>query len=144
MNHCSTACHAGQTIRSQLPVQTTSTLPPPTAPVVPSTITQRLTTPVMTSQCIEATNTTTPLGRLRSAMKDTSYTQMNAFFDAFLVFYSDEHLVIKYVYSQYNKQWLYAYAIMHGCAEPSSAQDITWNEGEKKTNFSRFIDFSPP
>ncbi|CAK1598567.1 unnamed protein product [Parnassius mnemosyne] len=57
----------------------------------PLTIVQEIpTAPQMT--CTEATSSTSPLGRLRSAMRNISYTQMNAFFDAFLVFYSDEHL----------------------------------------------------
>lgn len=43
--------------------------------------------------CADANNPTTPLGKLRNAMRNTSYTQMNAFLDAFIVFYSDEHLV---------------------------------------------------
>ncbi|KAL0832608.1 hypothetical protein ABMA28_000805 [Loxostege sticticalis] len=42
--------------------------------------------------CPDSTSTTTPLARLRIAMRNASFTQMNAFFDAFLVFYSDEHL----------------------------------------------------
>lgn len=42
--------------------------------------------------CPDATSTTIPLGRLRMAMRDAGYTP-NAFYDAFLVFYTDEHLV---------------------------------------------------
>ncbi|XP_068631318.1 xaa-Pro aminopeptidase 1 [Battus philenor] len=57
----------------------------------PLTIVQELPTAPQ-SICSEATNTNNPLGRLRSAMRNISYTQMNAFLDAFLVFYSDEHL----------------------------------------------------
>ncbi|KAL4708300.1 hypothetical protein ACJJTC_007706 [Scirpophaga incertulas] len=33
-----------------------------------------------------------PLARLRAAMRNSSFTQMSAYFDAFLVFFSDEHL----------------------------------------------------
>ncbi|XP_063824026.1 xaa-Pro aminopeptidase 1 [Ostrinia nubilalis] len=42
--------------------------------------------------CPDSTSTTSPLARLRVAMRNSSFTQMNAFFDAFLVFFSDEHL----------------------------------------------------
>ncbi|XP_014371061.2 xaa-Pro aminopeptidase 1 [Papilio machaon] len=57
----------------------------------PLTIVQELPT-VTQAICADANDPANPLGRLRSAMKNISYTQMNAFFDAFLVFYSDEHL----------------------------------------------------
>lgn len=60
----------------------------------PLTIVQELPTATQ-AICADATDPANPLGRLRSAMKNISYTQMNAFFDAFLIFYSDEHLVSK-------------------------------------------------
>ncbi|XP_026331161.1 xaa-Pro aminopeptidase 1-like, partial [Hyposmocoma kahamanoa] len=78
-----------------LPVPTsTSTLPPTIAlhPVSrPSTTTM---TDLLPVPAVDVCNVpiTSPLGRLRMAMKNTSYTQMNAFFDAFLIFFSDEHL----------------------------------------------------
>jgi hypothetical protein len=45
--------------------------------------------------CADTLSTTSPLARLRAAMRNASFTQMNAYFDAFLVFFSDEHLVSK-------------------------------------------------
>ncbi|CAH2071647.1 unnamed protein product, partial [Iphiclides podalirius] len=81
--------------RSQLSPQTSSTttqLPTMISRLPePLTIVQELPTAPQ-SICSEASYPGTPLGRLRSAMKNVSYTQSNAFFDAFLVFHSDEHL----------------------------------------------------
>nr|XP_026496938.1 xaa-Pro aminopeptidase 1-like [Vanessa tameamea] len=72
---------------------TTSTLAPTTSPTQAAlTISQELATGLPPQICADANSLTTPLGKLRTAMRNTSYTQMNAFFDAFLVFYSDEHL----------------------------------------------------
>lgn len=73
---------------------TTSTLPPTTSMApVPLTILQEQPTMLPPPICADATDVKNPLGRLRSAMKNSAYTQMNAFFDAFIIFYSDEHLV---------------------------------------------------
>ncbi|XP_050669939.1 xaa-Pro aminopeptidase 1-like [Leptidea sinapis] len=66
---------------------TTST---PAQMTQPTALVQEMTPP--TFVCPESSNTASPVARLRAAMKNSSYTQMNAFFDAFLVFYSDEHL----------------------------------------------------
>ncbi|XP_072940021.1 xaa-Pro aminopeptidase 1 isoform X2 [Epargyreus clarus] len=73
----------------------TSTITPLAMSRTPATLTmaQEMSTAVpLPPVCADATSTTTPLGRLRSAMRNTSFTQINAFFDAFLIFYSDEHL----------------------------------------------------
>lgn len=79
----------------QLPQTTTTLAPSPTVSRIPVTISvlsdiATLPSPV---ECSDATNPAVPLGRLRSAMRNPAYTQMIPFFDAFLIFYSDEHLV---------------------------------------------------
>ncbi|XP_075971462.1 xaa-Pro aminopeptidase 1 isoform X2 [Anticarsia gemmatalis] len=88
-------CQGG---RQQQLVKTTSTQPPaaptllgPQSPV-PLTIIQEEPTPPQAPFCSDATDTNIPLGRLRSAMRNSAYTQMNAGFDAFVIFYTDEHL----------------------------------------------------
>ncbi|XP_049869627.1 xaa-Pro aminopeptidase 1 [Pectinophora gossypiella] len=83
-----------------LAAQTTTTMPPSPPPTVRTNImvatrqssTQPMQLATLPPPCPEATSTVSPPGRLRAAMKNTSFTQMNAFFDAFLVFFSDEHL----------------------------------------------------
>ncbi|KAJ8733454.1 hypothetical protein PYW08_001752 [Mythimna loreyi] len=74
--------------------QTTSSTFPPTMSMAPVllTILQEQATPPAPPVCADATDVHNPLGRLRSAMRNSIYTQMNTFFDAFLIFYSDEHL----------------------------------------------------
>ncbi|KAJ8727421.1 hypothetical protein PYW07_001540 [Mythimna separata] len=73
---------------------TTSTFRPAmsTPPVLLTILQEQPTQPPAPPVCADATDVTNPLGRLRSAMKNSIYTQMNTFFDAFLIFYSDEHL----------------------------------------------------
>ncbi|KAG6457478.1 xaa-Pro aminopeptidase 1 [Manduca sexta] len=82
---------------SQQPVKTTTTTtlqPSSVAAFTPVTLTvvEEMLTATMPPVCEEATISTNPLGRLRMAMKNSVYTQMNAFFDAFIIFSSDEHL----------------------------------------------------
>lgn len=62
------------------------------------TVVEELPTATATPVCADAVNPDTPLGRLRAAMRNPVYTQMTAFFDAFIVFYSDEHLVRLYLH----------------------------------------------
>ncbi|XP_041970704.1 xaa-Pro aminopeptidase 1-like [Aricia agestis] len=56
--------------------------------------------------CAEANAVDTPLGRLRQAMRNISYTQMNAFFDAFIIFYSDEHLSEEPAAAERRLEWV--------------------------------------
>lgn len=79
-------------------ITSTPTPPPPTSIMpqspVPLTIIQEdPTAGPAPMTCPDATDVHNPLGRLRSAMRNSAYTQMNAFFDAFIIFYTDEHLV---------------------------------------------------
>lgn len=88
----------GARLSPQSVLTTTSTLPPPITSLiarspVPLTIIQDQPTAPSPPVCADATDVNNPLGRLRSAMRNSDYTQMNAYFDAFLIFYSDEHLV---------------------------------------------------
>ncbi|XP_069358373.1 xaa-Pro aminopeptidase 1-like isoform X2 [Maniola hyperantus] len=70
---------------------TTSTAAPQTTST-PATMAYSPELPTVPPQvCAEATSTITPLGRLRSAMRDSSYVQKNVL-DAFIIFYTDEHL----------------------------------------------------
>ncbi|OWR41030.1 xaa-Pro aminopeptidase 1 like protein [Danaus plexippus plexippus] len=74
-------------------VTPTTTIPSTPSSPTPATllISQELpTVPQPPQICSEAANPNTPLSRLRIAMKNI--TQLNAFYDAFLVFFSDEHL----------------------------------------------------
>ncbi|XP_063893288.1 xaa-Pro aminopeptidase 1 [Helicoverpa armigera] len=81
-------------VRLSPQTQTTgSTLPPTTSmSPVPLTILQEPPTQPSPPVCADATDVNNPLGRLRSAMRNSAYTQMNAYFDAFIIFYTDEHL----------------------------------------------------
>ncbi|XP_052749222.1 xaa-Pro aminopeptidase 1 isoform X1 [Galleria mellonella] len=84
-----TACHSIQ----MSPPTTTTTLPTPSMVTAFTTRVMSENMPtVVPVMCADATSTSSPLGKLRSAMRNKSYTQMNIFFDAFLIFYSDEHL----------------------------------------------------
>ncbi|CAH2105417.1 unnamed protein product [Euphydryas editha] len=84
---------ASVSIGVRLTPTTTSTLAPTTSSTQASVIiSQDLPTAPPPQTCADANSLTTPLGKLRSAMRNINYTQMNAFFDAFIVFYSDEHL----------------------------------------------------
>ncbi|CAH2265567.1 jg10098 [Pararge aegeria aegeria] len=70
---------------------TTTTLPPPPSPT-PVTMAYSPELPTAPPHvCAEATSSISPLGRLRSAMRDISYVQKNVL-DAFIIFYTDEHL----------------------------------------------------
>ncbi|XP_023950727.2 xaa-Pro aminopeptidase 1-like isoform X2 [Bicyclus anynana] len=72
-------------------ITTTTTMPPPSSPT-PLTMAYSPELPTVPPQvCTEATSTISPLGRLRSAMRDISYVQKNVL-DAFIIFYTDEHL----------------------------------------------------
>ncbi|XP_026737531.1 xaa-Pro aminopeptidase 1 [Trichoplusia ni] len=86
----------GARMSQQGPLMPTATAPVLTSMMarspVPLTIIQEQPTVPAPPICADATDITTPLSRLRSAMKNPAYTQMNAFFDAFLIFYTDEHL----------------------------------------------------
>ncbi|XP_073942778.1 xaa-Pro aminopeptidase 1-like isoform X2 [Choristoneura fumiferana] len=87
---CVTACYGARST----PRSTTASTTPPTLPTVVMPPSQApLTTQLPpATPCPDDTLPSSPLQRLRSAMRDNIYTQMNAFFDAFLIFYSDEHL----------------------------------------------------
>ncbi|XP_073942777.1 xaa-Pro aminopeptidase 1-like isoform X1 [Choristoneura fumiferana] len=88
---CVTACYGARST----PRSTTASTTPPTLPTVvmpPSQAPLTTQLPPQATPCPDDTLPSSPLQRLRSAMRDNIYTQMNAFFDAFLIFYSDEHL----------------------------------------------------
>ncbi|CAG9136869.1 unnamed protein product [Plutella xylostella] len=72
------------------PPTTTPMVPLPT--VIPRTTSAHVELATAPEACADGLGTSSPLARLRSAMKNTSYTQQNAFFGAFVVFYTDEHL----------------------------------------------------
>ncbi|XP_063377534.1 xaa-Pro aminopeptidase 1 [Cydia fagiglandana] len=80
---CLAACHGA--LRTP---NVTSTTPAPTLPTLPPAPTENQQPSITCPDDVS----TSPLQRLRRAMRDTMYTQMSNFFDAFLVFYSDEHL----------------------------------------------------
>ncbi|KAH9634539.1 hypothetical protein HF086_016627, partial [Spodoptera exigua] len=79
-------------LSAQLPPTTTTVSLTPSMSPVPLTILQEQPTQPVPPVCADAIDVNNPLGRLRSAMRNSAYTQMNAFFDAFLIFYTDEHL----------------------------------------------------
>lgn len=82
------------------PSTSTMASPLPSPAISPVTITlQEMSTPPAVPVCVDATSDTNPLGRLRSAMRNSGYTQMTPAFDAFIVFFSDEHLVSNYLSS---------------------------------------------
>ncbi|CAB3239072.1 unnamed protein product [Arctia plantaginis] len=77
-------------------LKTTSTpLPVPTSMMplspVPLTIIQDQPTVPSPPVCADANDVTSPLGRLRSAMRNPQYSA-SSFLDAFIIFYTDEHL----------------------------------------------------
>ncbi|CAH0702778.1 unnamed protein product [Spodoptera exigua] len=86
-----TVCGAAR-LSAQLPPTTTTVSLTPSMSPVPLTILQEQPTQPVPPVCADAIDVNNPLGRLRSAMRNSAYTQMNAFFDAFLIFYTDEHL----------------------------------------------------
>lgn len=92
---------------------TTSTLPPTMSMApVPLTILQESPTPPAPPVCADATDVNNPLGRLRSAMRNSAYTQMNTFFDAFLIFYSDEHLVRSFLMKNRKTKLFHYYLLL--------------------------------
>ncbi|XP_060801803.1 xaa-Pro aminopeptidase 1 [Amyelois transitella] len=91
---CFAVCHGIRLAQTPMPLPTTTTtpLPPPILTAARTTLVfDDFPTP-RPSMCTDGTSKESPLGRLRSAMRNKSYTQMNVFFDAIIIFFSDEHL----------------------------------------------------
>ncbi|XP_062526162.1 xaa-Pro aminopeptidase 1 [Bombyx mori] len=80
---------------TQQVVQTTTTQTPPPAPVVSTAsfaVLDEIATFTTAPVCPDAINTSVPLGRLRTALRNSAYLRKDTLLDAFIVFFSDEHL----------------------------------------------------
>ncbi|XP_053604194.1 xaa-Pro aminopeptidase 1 isoform X2 [Plodia interpunctella] len=87
-----TACLGARFTTTSMPAPAASTSTPPPSTAARTTLVFDDLPSAMPSVCTDANSIHSPLARLRSAMRNKGYTQMNAFFDAFIIFFSDEHL----------------------------------------------------